>query len=170
MQQTKTTVKIAYQRMATILFYRKRSNQHSLNSLSEMSNNEFDDDNESRFSHNEYNDEGIIDRVDVSNVDEEVKHSGNNSSNDDSEVERFGTIDNSNQITMEEVCHSVVCAQMKLYYTFHLQFYSTFSNQNFIPLIQETKASPICAWGMERGITQRSGNPFGEHCSTHQIE
>ena len=163
----KTTVKIAYQRNATMLFYRKRSNQPSLNSLSEMSNNEFDDDNESRFSQNEDNDEGNNDKVDDFNVDEEVKHGENNSSHDDSEVERIGTNDNSNQTTIEEVCTSVVCAQIKFYYAFHLQFYSTFSNRNFIPFIQETKASPICAWGMERGITQRSGNPFGEHCSTH---
>ena len=57
----------------------------------------------------------------------------------------------------------------RLNYIIHFIYssFQHFSYRYFIVLFQETETSPICAWGMEKGITQNFGNPFGEFCCTH---
>ncbi len=153
------TVRVLYQRLATILFYCKRSKQPSLADVSMLSSNEYDDKNHSEFSDNEDNDEGNYNDGNNSNVDNEVNHGkGNNDKgnnfNVDNEVEFMGTVSNSDQTRIEEVSISVISARNNYIMHFIYNSYQHFCYRNFIVLFQETETARItCAWGMEKEIT-----------------
>ena len=62
-------------------------------------------------------------------------------------------INNSDETTLREVRMSIISALFTLYYTFDLYIFEHFTNHHFFVIIQETRPSPSCSWGMENGIS-----------------